>query len=229
MIVKSKLSCLTIMALVLMSVALADAAANEIQFVVTDASFAPGSGYGIDANERARNATLLDVRFDTSGFVTQNFMLNSIGDSKTFNFGKIELREFNGHGGILPEETDLLGVQAYLTFLDPLGLTEGIGARATAVSRSLSDSHLDYSLIWDPIVVDLGLGGSFVISFPNVNFYHKKVSQMQTATITLQSLPEDIPLLSAGVPVHAPEPASLLLLGTGLGALGLAANRRRKK
>jgi hypothetical protein len=230
MIDKSNLSRLTIIVFVLMCGALSNAAADDIMFDVTAASFTPWSGYGIDADERAGTATLLDVRFDTSGFLAQSFMLNSIDDSKTFAFGTVELRELNAHGGIQPEETDLLGVEAYLTFLNPLDSIQAVTATGTATTGSVSDNHLDYTIVWDPVEVSFEGGGSFGISLSPLYFNDKNVPQTQTATITLlQLLPEDAQLLFAGVPVHAPEPTSLLLLGTGIGALGLVEYRRRRE
>ncbi len=227
---KQKSARLAIVVLILLSGTLAAAAASDIQFDVTAASFAPGSGYGIDASESARTATLLDVRFDTEGFLAQGFLLNSIGDSHTFNIGTVSLKEWNEHHGIQPGETDELGVQASLNFLNPLESIQGITSMGTATAGSVSDRHLDYTLRWDPVLVDFGDGGSFGISLATLYFDNKQSpTQTQTATITIYALPNDMQVLSAGIPIHAPEPATLLLLGAGLGALGLAKRRVGKQ
>lgn len=219
-------ACLAIAALILLSGTLAAAVASEIPFNVTGASFDPGSGYGIDASESAGAADLLDVRFDTEGFLAQSFLLNAIGDSHTFNIGTVSLKERNEHQGIQPEETDGLGVAASLSFLNPMESTQRITAMGTATAGSVSDRHLDYMLRWDPILVNFGEGGLFGISLATLNFDNKQFpTQTQTATITVFALPEDMQVLSAGIPIHAPEPATLLLLGAGLGVLGLAKRR----
>jgi len=75
MIDKSKIAHLTIVVLVMMSATLANAAACTIPLDVTAASFTPGSGYGIDADEHARTAAILDAWLDAPGFVNPGFML----------------------------------------------------------------------------------------------------------------------------------------------------------
>ena len=104
------------------------------------------------------------------------------------------------------EETDLLGIEAYVTFRNPLELTQAVTATGTAATGSVSNNHLDYILVWNRVMVSFGVGGSFGISLSPLYFCDKYIPQTQTATITLQSLPEDARLLSASVPVLALEP-----------------------
>ena len=82
--------------------------AISIPFTIMSTSFTPGSGYGVDDDER--NATLLDVRFSTSNSLPLTFTLDSVvGASYTFNFGTVDLQEANAHGGITSAEVDGLG------------------------------------------------------------------------------------------------------------------------
>jgi len=199
--------------------ALASTEAGAVPFNITAASFSPSGGYGIDVSETAMsNPTLLDVRFSTSMFSAQNFMLNSVGASQTFDFGTVDLQEPDTGGGILPAEIDDLGVLANFTFTDPLGSTEMVTASGAAIAGSVSDAAVDYTLTWIPLVVNFGVGGSFEISLRGLSFADQG-SMTQTATIRLLSLPE-----GNGIPV--PEPGALALFGLGLAGLWFARHRR---
>jgi len=189
--------------------------ANAIPFDITSVSFTPGSGYGIDANEKF--GTLLDVRFATNNtFTPQSFDLNSVGQFLTFNFGTVNFQEPNSHSGITANEIDNLGVMASFTFTNPLGITENIFATGTAVTGAVSDAFVDYTLTWNPITVAFGSGGLFEIALNNLSFSNMG-SQIQTATITLKSLP------TTGAAV--PEPDAFALFGIGL--LGFMLSRRK--
>jgi hypothetical protein len=144
--------------------------ANAIPFNITTVSFTPGSGYGVDSNESTPTATLLDVRFSTAGFVTQNATLGSVGAFFTFNFGTVDLEEPNGHSGITSNETDNLGVTASFTFTDPLGIIQNVLATGTAITGSVSDAATDYTLVWAPTTVNFGSGGIFEIAMNSLSF-----------------------------------------------------------
>lgn len=187
--------------------------AAAVPFEITAASFTPGSGYGIDADEDS--GTLLDVRFVTSGtFTPRQFDLSAIGQFLTFNFGTVNLQELNAKGGINNNEIDNLGVTASFTFTNPLGVVQNILATGTAITGSVSDSFVDYTIVWTPLMVAFGTGGVFEIAMNNLSFADQG-SQVQTATITLKGLPQGV----------VPEPATIALLGLGL--LGFATMRRR--
>lgn len=205
---------LALAAMVAAGAVLAERPVLAVPFSITAASFTPGSGYGIDASEGA--ATLLDVRFSTAAFVAQSFTLNLVGDTTSFAFGTVNLQEPNSNGGITAAETDNLGVTAHFTFTDPLGSIVDVVATGTAITGSVSDAGVDYTLIWTPLFVNFGAGGMFEIAMTSLSFSGTG-TQTQNVTVRLLNLPET---------TAVPEPATLLLLGLGLTALGVARRRR---
>lgn len=195
---------------------MASSMANAVPFDVTAASFTAGSGYG-NENFIAElgGGTKLDVRFSTSNFVQQTFALNAVGSSRSFNFGTVNFQEFY----VSPNETNNLGVTATLNFTNPLGTSSTILANGTAVVGFALGSFVDYSLNWDPVSVDFGNSGKFMIDLADLSFTGNR-SRIQTATITLIDLPG-----AGGGSTSVPEPATVTLFGLGL--LGFAASRRR--
>jgi len=192
-------------------------AASAVPFTITTAQFSPGAGYGIDPDEGT--GTLLDLRFSTSAFSAQNFILSAAYQSFTFNFGTIDLEEPNAHSGIRADEMDGLGIAATVTFTAPTGLAQTITANGTATPGSVSDSQVDYIVDWSPVTVPFGNGGSFLISLTDMSFSGRG-GLLQTATVTLLDAGDEVERTSV------PEPGTLALLGVGLAALGLS--RRRK-
>jgi hypothetical protein len=197
------------------------ASAAPVSFTITAAQFLPGPGYGIDLDEASPN--LLDVRFSTSVFSTQNFALSAVNQSNTFNFGTIDLEEASAHSGIQgPEELDGLLITAKLTFTAPTGVTQTISATGVATPGSVSDSQVDYVIDWAPVLVSFGNGGQFRISLTDMAFSDMG-AQFQTATVTLLSLSDE--LLQAN---DVPEPATVALLGIGIGSVAVVRRRRAK-
>jgi hypothetical protein len=199
------------------------ASAAPVVFNITNAQFVTGFGYGIDLVAES-DGTLLDVRFLTNTFSPQNFALSAVNQSFSFNFGTIALEEQNRNSGILPEELDDLGIAAKLTFAAPAGVTQTITATGVATPGSVSDSQVDYLINWSPVTILFGNGGSFQVSLTDMSFSDIEL-QIQTATVTLLSLP-----VGGGTPpdTSVPEPASLALVGIGIGGLALTRRRHTK-
>lgn len=200
----------------------AGASAAPIPFTITAASFTPDSGYGVDASE-SPTGNLLDVRFSTAGFVTQNFALNA-GGSFSFTFGSINFNEPSSGGGIDAGETDNLGISALLTFTAPTGMMQTITATGVATVGSVTDTQVDYVIDWSPIDALFGSGGSFRIELTDISFSDRGTLN-QGATITLLTVPEaDTPVNE--VPANEiPEPTSIILLGLGISCVTLARRR----
>jgi hypothetical protein len=195
-------------------------AASAVPFTVTAAQFSTvGPGYGQDGDEDPGN--LLDVRFSTSVFTQQNFVLGALNQQFTFNFGTIDMQEPNAHGAILAGETEGLGITATLTFTAPAGVTQTITANGVATVGSVSDSAVDYVIDWSPVTIMFGNGGSFQLSLTDMSFSGLG-AQFQTATVTLLSFADGVPAN------NVPEPASIALLGIGIGFVAVARRRRAK-
>jgi hypothetical protein len=145
-----------------------------------------------------------------------------VNQSFSFNFGTIDLEEPNAQSGIQsPEETGDLLITAKLTFAAPTGVEQTISATGVATPGSVSDTEVDYVIDWSPVLVSFGNGGQFRISLTDMSF-SSMGAQFQTATVTLMSLERGIP------PNNVPEPASIALLGVGIGCVAMVRRRRAK-
>jgi hypothetical protein len=183
-------------------------------FNVNLVSLAPGSGYGIDANEASGN--LLDVRF--SALTTPYaFTLSNPGDYFLFNVGTISFREPNGNGGINGTEAGGdLSVSALFSFTNPFGGTQTLEAFAIAQTGGIVDPAVDFQLIWLPMTVPLSGGGSFSLALMPTAFNSTTQTQTLVAMIGLNAVTEN----------EVPEPASLALIGFALAGVSLV---RRKQ
>ncbi len=155
---------------------------------ISSASFSPSGGYGTDSSETS-SPTLLGVEFSTSIFTPQSFTLGNVNDFMTFNFGTVQLNEPNVGGGITSAETDDLGVMANFMFTSPLGASQAVNAIGNAMTGSVSDADVDYTLTWTPVIVNFDFGGSFEISLTSLSFSTQSIMTQQ-ATIRLLSQPQ---------------------------------------
>lgn len=200
---------------------LASAASNAALFTISNQSFAWDAGYGVDATEPG---TLLDVVF-TAASPPLAFTLTSAGDSSTFLFGTINFREENINKpppSSTGDETDDLGVSASFTFSSPSAGTQTVTATGSAVAGPVVDDLVDYTLTWTPIQVPFATTGLFSIDLETLSWNGKETSSTKNlnATITLLRAPEQQPQQPQQQSNGAPEPSSILLLGSALAALG---------
>ncbi|SNS75452.1 PEP-CTERM protein-sorting domain-containing protein [Noviherbaspirillum humi] len=193
------------------------AAASATPFSITGGSFSTGTGYGTGDGQ-------LDVTF-TSLVAPTSFDL-AVGQTASFLFGRVTLNEScinSGNGlvdffacglsGLGKDETNNLGVTANLTFASPLATTvSNVAIVGAFVGTVNGDNDVDYSIDFNPVTVNFGTSGAFVVDVGDFIFRGTgPISNGFNVTLTR---------------AEVPEPATLGLLGLGL--LGVATSRRKR-
>ena len=224
----------------LIAASLASPAFGAVNFSITGGSWDLGTGWAAacatstcDSDKTQLN---MDWTIDAALAQYEPFILKDVGDKFTVTFGAGKWSEEDNT--LDPAETDNLGITGVLSLSSPVGIgVQNIGVTGTATG-TLSDSHNDLWVTFNPITVYFGTTGQFTVDLSDALFnepaWDCKPSQVCVssssetnvikATVTLTALDQSTPLTP--LPSSVPEPATLALFGLGLA--GMPVWRRRK-
>lgn len=206
---------------------LAAAPAGEaaVTFSISSVELQTGAGYGKDKKEKEEAGILLEVDFKTT-FASKTFALDLNNPAFSFDLGTVRLAEPDSHGGILPAETDDLGLSWIFHFAQPTVISQPVTVTAVAKAEAgfIRDSG-HYWVDWSPLTVELGSGLSFRLSLTDLQAETKK-PVTQTATITLLGPPPPSTRQAPPPTGSVPVPGTIALFSLGLA--GVVAARRKK-
>lgn len=203
-------------------------------------SWSLGSGWaaGCAASGCDSTHTQLNMSWTIdSGLAGYSTTLTNLNDTFEVNFGAGTWSEEDN--SLVLAETDDLGITGILKLSVPtLADVMNVGITGTATKASLSDSAIDLTVAFDPVIINFGTTGQLTVQLSAMswdcnpsqvcvletngpNVIPGSEIQTTTARFTLTKLDTN-----GGDPGSVPEPGVLLLMGAGLMGLGLA--RRRK-
>jgi len=180
-------------------------AATSVTVAFRPPTVIQGTGYGADFNEV--QGLLLGVAIIPT-LQSNGFDLVGVGSKQSFSLGAVDIV---GESDIALGETDNLNVTLSIEMRSPFIRTLTIFGEAVAVVGPVSDPEVDYSLTWNPVVVDFGDGTGIRFSIIGSTF----------SVCCSQSMNAEVELVST-----VPESSSSGLILLGLAGLATATRRR---
>lgn len=170
-----------------------------------------GSGWG----DNSGSSNLFDAHFETNNLNNTGFTLNP-GEFALFALGSVTIQEINIEGPPGDDETNNLGVTYTINMDLPNNSNVVLSITGQATPGPVNDAGIDLILDFNPVTVNFGVGGQYLVNISDVIF--NNINQFQPLTLEFRLLSDS---------QNVPEPMTLGLLGAGLLGLGFAARRRR--
>jgi hypothetical protein len=170
-----------------------------------------GTGWG----DNSSSLNLFDAHFSTNNLNGSAFNL-SAGGSQLFALGSVTIQETNIEGPPGTDETNNLQVTYTFNIDLPNNSNVLVSTTGIATPGAVNDAGIDLIIDFNPVVVNFGVGGQYVVNVSDVIFNNEEQFQPVTVEFRLNSDSQNVP-----------EPMTLGLLGAGLLGMGIAARRRR--